>query len=343
MKARQGNGAGGVDLGWLFPIRTPSLPGGRWLLGGVLLCSLLAFFWVCGVFARVPQNESEQGTVGAALFFSVILAYIIPIYGYISERTIAALDALHDVLDASAQRLDGWRSRVRHKPARWLNVVLAIGILSGVAHNLVLSAGEGLGGLGPDPAPGLAIIVGTQLTWIVVTLAVAGLLDNAQLLYRMGTACRVPLFETGRLRPFATVAVISTLALIGAQAAFPILNIEGRSDPLAYIPGLLATGIPMILLAALPVWSVHRRIAAAKRDALAAVSLALAAQPAPDPQQPQSVAAVAPLLAYRRELLQVSEWPFDVGVFTRLGLYLIIPPLTWVGAALIENLVDNLL
>jgi len=38
----------------------------------------------------------------------------------------------------------------------------------------------------------------------------------------------------------------------------------------------------------------------------------------------------------------VSEWPFDVGVITRLGLYLIIPPLTWIGAVLIERLVDDL-
>ena len=39
----------------------------------------------------------------------------------------------------------------------------------------------------------------------------------------------------------------------------------------------------------------------------------------------------------------MSEWPFDVGVMTRLAFYLVIPPLTWVGAALIENAVDALL
>jgi hypothetical protein len=40
---------------------------------------------------------------------------------------------------------------------------------------------------------------------------------------------------------------------------------------------------------------------------------------------------------------QASKWPFDMPTLTRLGLYLILPPLTWVAAALIENLVEKLL
>ena len=39
----------------------------------------------------------------------------------------------------------------------------------------------------------------------------------------------------------------------------------------------------------------------------------------------------------------MSTWPFDTGALTRLSLYLIIPPLTWAGAALIERLVDSAL
>jgi hypothetical protein len=45
-------------------------------------------------------------------------------------------------------------------------------------------------------------------------------------------------------------------------------------------------------------------------------------------------------LSLRREIREVSEWPFDFSVLTRLLLYLIIPPLTWIGAALIEVLID---
>ena len=40
---------------------------------------------------------------------------------------------------------------------------------------------------------------------------------------------------------------------------------------------------------------------------------------------------------------RTSDWPFDIGSLGRLAFYLIIPPLTWIGAALIENVVNALL
>jgi hypothetical protein len=52
---------------------------------------------------------------------------------------------------------------------------------------------------------------------------------------------------------------------------------------------------------------------------------------------------LVPLLTYRREISQLSTWPFDLGNITTLAFYLVIPPLTWTGAALIENLVNFLL
>jgi hypothetical protein len=56
-----------------------------------------------------------------------------------------------------------------------------------------------------------------------------------------------------------------------------------------------------------------------------------------------ALAELAPLLSYKREIAGVSTWPFDIGNVTRFSLYLVIPPLTWVAAALIENLVDSVL
>jgi hypothetical protein len=45
----------------------------------------------------------------------------------------------------------------------------------------------------------------------------------------------------------------------------------------------------------------------------------------------------------RREVEASSSWPIDLPVMCRLGVYLILPPLTWVGAALIENAVEAFL
>lgn len=312
-------------------------PGARWVFGLSLFAAMVLFFWSCGVFDR----HQTGATIGPAVFFSAAIAYGVPIFGYISERTERALAELAPVLDAEPAQIGQWYDRVRHKSLRWLVIVLTLGSVSGVVHNVVLAGTPALVLSSENSPAQVALMVGTELVWIVLTVVVAGLLDHARVVWRAARHCRVNLLDTGPLRPFATVAVSSTLAIIGIQAAFPIMSFDGGLEPVTYTPGLVATGVPMLLLAALPIWPVHRRIATARRAALAAVNAALAARPAPNPADPASLSATLPLLGYRRELEGLSEWPFDVGVMTRLGLYLIIPPLTWVGAALIEHLVDT--
>lgn len=336
-----------VDLRRVFPIRRPALPGARWLLALALAGVLVAFFQACGVFAQLGEPRSASApepSWAAALFFTAILAYIVPTFGYISERTINAIDALRPALMAAPGQVDAWRDRVYRKPVRWLVIVLTIGLLSGTLHNVLLYGSfDALWRHGFGSPPEFAIVVGTVLVWLFVTTVVAALLDNAILLAGLARHVRVRLLDPLRLRPFAAVAVISTLAIIGAQAAFPIMNLDGDIPTAAYVPGLLATGVPMLLLAALPVWPVHRRIAAAKRDALSRVQQEIDALAPPGEPLPADLPALAPLLTYRRELQAVPEWPFDLGVMARLAFYLIIPPLTWVGAALIENLVNAVL
>lgn len=334
-----------VDLGRIVPVRRPRVPGGRWLLGAVLLLATTGTFWACGLFEEVEQRfGAGGGGFGVALFFSALIAYIVPVYGYISERTVAALEHLGPSLDADDDVQRQWRRRISRKPGRWLAVVLAIGLTSGLAHNLLIYGSPArMVELGLRTPPDVAILGGTLMTWLVVTFVISGLLDNAFTLARAGRCCRVDLLDPLKLRPFANVAVISTLAIIGAQALFPLMTLEGRQGPEAYVPGLLALGGPMLLLAALPVWPVHQRIAAVRRAALARVNARIAELPAPDPERSDTLTALAPLLTYRRELTELSEWPLDVGVVARLGLYLIIPPLTWVGAALIERLVEVVL
>jgi len=49
------------------------------------------------------------------------------------------------------------------------------------------------------------------------------------------------------------------------------------------------------------------------------------------------------LLAYRREIEKVSDFPFTASHAGRLMLYLLLPPASWVAAALAERVVDGLL
>jgi hypothetical protein len=88
----------------------------------------------------------------------------------------------------------------------------------------------------------------------------------------------------------------------------------------------------------LPILPIHARILSAKRAELDRVSGEIGQLSRSGPAV--SYEALNPRLIYRREITAVSEWPFDTSVMGRLAIYLIIPPLTWIGAALIEILID---
>ena len=94
----------------------------------------------------------------------------------------------------------------------------------------------------------------------------------------------------------------------------------------------------------IPVWPLHRRLVALKRQELARLLDKIQAVPGDGGVNLDAdLDQLLPLLSYRREVSQLSTWPFDLGNITTLAFYLVIPPLTWVGAALIENLVNFLL
>lgn len=314
----------------------PPIRGGRWLLGILVFGLLCGFFMLAGVLGA--GSRASNSTRSAAWFFSVVIAYIIPVFHYISERSVQAIDRLAPDLDPADGPVAAIRSRIYRKPRRWFITVLAGGFGAAIAHNLAIAFRNGFE---RDLSDGLAIMAGGTLTWVVLTLVIFALIDNARLFHRLARRVRLNPLSPERLHPFALVAVLSTLALVGAQAAFPILIFDA-TDAISFIPGLIATMVPMFVLAVLPVWPLHVRLQAAKRELLAGVNARIALASAPG-SAAGDIVTLAPLLTWRREVVALPDWPFDTGIFGRLVLYLIIPPLTWVGAALIQHIVETLL
>ena len=122
-----------------------------------------------------------------------------------------------------------------------------------------------------------------------------------------------------------------------------MLFISNDSALTAFFPGFAGAFASLFGIVSLTLWPVHKSLVREKRTQLDAVDAQIRAVNAQDIDNPETVSTLAPLLTYRRELRQAPEWPVDIGVIARLALYAIIPPLTWVGAALIENVVDMVL
>ena len=189
--------------------------------------------------------------------------------------------------------------------------------------------------------------VGALLVWVIMTTVIHMLIQQAALFARLGAnEVRFNLFNTRELVPFARVSISSSLAIIGALALFPLLSIEGGFEPVESLPGAIATFVPLVALFIIPVWPLHRRMTAMKQQQLDLASERIdnCLQERDAGQLDDAILEkLAPLLTYKSEIAGVPTWPFDIGNMTRLSLYLIIPPMTWVAAALIENLVDAVL
>lgn len=322
---------------WLLRLVIPGR-WGRWLTGGLIFAAFLILFTTAGRFSESSAVEDDLSP-GAALFFCIIFAYIVPIHHFIVERCILAFDQLAPSLEGAAEELERFRHHITEKSLRWNVITLAIGLLAGIGHNLLLVSTAEL----PTPGESFGTLLPTLTTlliWLVMTTAIASLTDNALLFRQMASRVKINILNPRTLTPFGSVAVSSTLALIGAQAAFPAMMID-TDYYVTFLPGLVATAVPMIFLFFLPILPVHRRLVAAKRGELARVTHAISE--ASGEEIPIDYERVNPLLTYRREISATPEWPFDTSVVSRLAIYLIIPPLTWIGAALIEILIDSAL
>jgi hypothetical protein len=319
---------------WLLRL-VPSTAQGRWISGAVI------FVLVFGVFATLGGVFDEKAEAridtSVALFFATLLAYIIPIHHLIMQRSLAAWDQLRVHLPQDGELLAAYRQRILNKPLWWQVAILLAGLAAGLVHNALLLDGDELRLALTSPATLLSLLV-TLVIWVIMTATISSLVENAILFKRLAGQVRIQVLDTHALTPFGSVAVSSTLALIGAQAAFPLLIAASDSQWITFVPGLIATGVPMVFLFLLPVIPVHRRIVGLKRATLERIGGKISACTTGDTPDYQ---ALEPLLVYRREVLEAPEWPFDTTVIGRLALYLIIPPLTWIGAALIEILVDT--
>ena len=325
---------------WLLYL-VPAVRFGRPLTGLAIFTLLSGLYWAVGIF------DSELLNRTAPAFFCVILAYIVPIFHFITERTEQAFRQLSPALDLDPERVQEWGASIAVKSRGWHAVVLSAGTVAWIAHcTLVFESIEVM--LGTPVS--LAIAFGSLLVWTVMTSVIFALVENARLFNRLAQFARIDLLDTTNLRGFAQVAVISTLAMIIAQACFPIMWLGSGVNLVtmrASIPGLIGTGVPMVFLFMLPIYPIHRALAAAKVAELERIGRLLeqargAVRGAP-PKDPELIARITPLLAYRREVAQVPEWPFDNSLVTRLAFYLIIPPVTWVGAALVEKIVEAFL
>ena len=215
--------------------------------------------------------------------------------------------------------------------ARWLVPCGVLGWLYGA-----LDYGLDLGNLeGWNRSVSIVFGVGNGLVWMCAGLVMGWRLRAARYFRALGAVVRVDLFNLRALRPFGLVATFDVLAVMGALALVPLQSVSTEFE-WAHYRTAFAVGIPAgIVFLVLPMLGARRNIATAKQAALLAAESGVAAADRGD------AARLELLLSHRDRIQDTSTWPIDTRLVSRALLYLVVPPLAWVGAAIVERGVEQ--
>ncbi|HIG42232.1 MAG: hypothetical protein ABGY96_22170 [bacterium] len=325
----------------LWPHRlVPDIAYGRWITFMVLFAILfLLFYFTTGSLDRILD-------LPIPLFFCFIIAYIVPASHYICYQNLAAFDNIAPGLNLSIAEIVNIRSSLAGATARTQILTLVIGLVAGGGHNYLLMTAqrgfmESMQLL--DLLNGSFILV-TFVIWCLIINVIGFLAANVWVVARLAANVEINLLNTTNLRGFSRVAVYSTLLLIGTLASFPLLMTGDNTNYLTVVPGAIAILVSMVFIFLVPMLPIRKRIKAGKNLELEAIQERINRVTQAQSsllESTETLSQLQPLFDYRREIQRVAEWPFDSPAFYRLLFYLFIPPLTWVGAALIERLVDT--
>jgi len=321
---------------WLLYLIFPGRFGA--VLSGVLILALM-------VLAFIVATDVRSVFSSGALFFCAITAYIVPVFSYINRISVQAVTDLRELLDMPGEELQRIQRSISHQSLWWNLGVTGLGLAGGFLHLYLIESSQGTSLAQELSRPNeLMGDLGALIVWLVMTVTIFSLTQNAIRIGKLARELRpINLFRIDRLLPFARVAIGSSLALIGSFALYPLLFIDQDISIWTALPGLVATAVPMVIMLLLPMWPAHRLIKACKAEQLARLNTQLNEMSQGGVADQSRLTEINRVLDYRQHLQRVPDWPIDIGAVSRLILYLIIPPATWVGAALIENAVDAVL
>ncbi|TNF87257.1 MAG: hypothetical protein EP301_07110 [Gammaproteobacteria bacterium] len=293
----------------------------------------IAIFLAVTPFADSSQilaSMSVAQFVGTLALFSVLPPYFLCMVIVQRLRTEASLAEMADLLEpVSVARVQG-RVAGMHRGG-WF--VILFGAVFGALQNeesirqIVAS--------GTLNAVDLTFVVANCFVWSTVAFVLSWRLPISMALSRMGARMKVDVYRLDRLRPLARIATLDILVVAGAMAFMPLQSLAAEFRVYNYNYGILVGIHSAIVLFLLPLWGVHGNVRDRKAERIAALQAKLEMADRDD------VAAVEVLIAHIDRLHGLSNWPVDLRLATRIFAYVIIPPLAWVGAALVENLVDR--
>jgi len=293
---------------------------------------LLAAFYATGAFhtENYPYYfGNRQEFIGMTLLFVLMPPYTLfaLITGMRQSLTLArTLD------NTSGTRLE---PEVRSFPPGLMLGFAALGALYAITLNI---PDYGLTFFEVDTVA-KATILGQLMVWTIMGLFLPIRFRVAWAFNMAGNKVPIDIFETGGLRPFARNGLVDVLIVSGAivLSAVQSLDLSFRLDN--YSKAMVIALPSIVVLALLPMWQLHKRMAVERQQQLDALNEKIRA--ASKEIDTVHIEALEILLQRRERVLAAPTWPVDIKIIQRFLFYIVIPPLAWVGAALVEMVIDG--
>lgn len=273
----------------------------------------------------------RRKTIGIFLLLSFLPAYLIYMMTFLWRRTEQVLDALAPIAPQAA--VEPVTDRLRNLSIPGC-VVVIVAVLFGASQN-----GDVLLTLiwrGTFSAVDVAMFCGNCILWGAVGLILSWRIGVDREISKLGESVTLDIYRIDKLQPLAQLATIEILAIAGGLAFLPLQSLDAKLDLENYLPGI-SVGIPAaILVFLLPLWGAHKNILRTKAARITQLQQQLDTTPRDELPQLETITA------HIDRVKGLPNWPIDVRLVTRIFFYVVIAPLAWVCAALVERLIDRL-
>ena len=305
--------------------------------GPLMLVLLSAMFLYSGVLIpeAIPDVfSSAEELLGQALLMILVPSFLIT-YLILAQRRSMGF----------ANRLV--RSRlVTSDPADWLQAIrgrsVLIGTLLGFLYGIFLNMlPEWRNSFFEQGFQIQSIVIGQAIVWILVGFVLAYRLHTAFAFYRTGKVVSIDLYDTRKYEPFARNGLDDVFAITVLLVLATVQSLDAEFRLGNYMNAWIIAFPAAASLLVLPMLSLQRRLLAHKKEFLAEMHRQVS--DASRVAEPGSLTQIELLMQHRDRIQHTSAWPIDLSIATRLILYIIIPPLAWFGAAVVELGLDKIL
>lgn len=307
-------------------------------VGAIVGIPLILFFIGAGGFRPVPGfnvwNRPMEIMGGFMLFTLLSAGLLMWFTAWLRSSESLFVDI------RSQMKMEEELDADRFQYGRFWPLAILLGIAFAVFGNL------NTGNLSYNPESeiffvSLAISFGQIFMWSTIAVSLFFVFQDDFLLYQYGRHVSVNIYDLDKLNGFGSAALSQFLMVVGALVLTTLQSLDRDFQWVNYANGLYV-GIPSaIIFVILPTWTIRKNIKQEKARVLASINAEI--QLASTGLESESLLRMNALIARREQVQHTRTWPMDISIFSRFLFYIFIPPLAWLGAAMMEVLLDSFL